>query len=153
MTFALKYHHTQKAPLFLILVVVGLAMLIAAVMTPDLPVRLILLGSGGMMFLFAMTFRQLTVSDQGDHLLIAFGPLPMFRRRIRYSDITEARQAQTTVLDGWGIHISPSGGWTWNLWGFDCVDVYLKGGRKIRVGTNDRAALESFLTQQIANRP
>ena len=36
------------------------------------------------------------------------------------------------MLDGWGIHLSPSGGWTWNLWGFDCVDVTYKKGRKLR---------------------
>ena len=46
--------------------------------------------------------------------------------------------------------MSPSGGWTWNLWGFDCVDVYLTRGRKLRIGTDDPIALAAFLQQLTA---
>ena len=61
--------------------------------------------------------------------------------------------AKSSILDGWGIHMSPSGGWTWNLWGFDCVDVWFEREgktRKIRIGTNDPSGLHAFLTKQIS---
>ncbi|MBP89727.1 MAG: hypothetical protein CMJ64_23980 [Planctomycetaceae bacterium] len=56
-------------------------------------------------------------------------------------------------MDGWGIHLSPSGGWTWNLWGFACVDVWYRKGtkvKKVRIGTDDPVGLEAFLKEQIS---
>lgn len=101
------------------------------------------------MAILALAFRQLTVRDGGDVLLVYFGPLSLFRRRVPYADIERVEQARSSWLDGWGIHMSPSGGWTWNLWGFDCVDVYLTRGRKLRLGTDEPLELETFLKQQI----
>jgi hypothetical protein len=98
-------------------------MLATAWITPDRPAQVILIVSGAAMFLLAVSFRELTVEDEGDSLLIQFGPLPLFRLRVPYAEIDEVQQGRTTILDGWGIHLSPSGGWTWNLWGFDCVDL------------------------------
>jgi hypothetical protein len=127
-------------------------MLATAWITPDRPAQVILIVSGAAMFLLAASFRQLSVEDEGDSLLIQFGPLPLFRRRVPYAEIDKVQQGRTTILDGWGIHLSPSGGWTWNLWGFDCVDVFLTRKRKVRIGTDDPKGLEDFLLHQIAHR-
>lgn len=145
----MQYDHTRKAPLYLILLGVGIGILIGAWLTPIPFVQVILGCGGGLMFLLAASFRQLTVRDEGDHLLIQFGPFPLFRRRIRYSEIERVERSRTTVLDGWGIHLSPSGGWTWNLWGFDCVDVSLSRGRKVKIGTDDPEGLEAFLRERV----
>jgi len=145
----MQYDHTQSAQLYLLLVVVGIGMLIGAWLTPAETMQIILASSGAVMFVLAVSFRQLRVSDELDRLLISFGPLPLFRRRIRYTDIASVEQSRTTFFDGWGIHLSPSGGWTWNLWGFDCVDVYFKKGRRLRIGTNDPEGLEAFLKQRL----
>lgn len=150
----MQYDHTQNAPLHLLLVGVGIAMLIGGWLTPELVVQIILFCTGLLMFLLALCFRQLTVSDEGDGLLISFGPLPLFRRRIVYSDIEIVERGRTTILDGWGIHLSLSGGWTWNLWGFDCVDVWYKKGskvKKVRIGTDDSVGLEAFLKERITS--
>jgi len=96
-----------------------------------------------------LPFANLTIRDDGDVLLVRFGPLPLFWRRVRYTEIERAEKARSTWLDGWGIHLSPSGGWTWNLWGFDCVDVYLTRGRKLRLGTDKPTELACVLQQQI----
>jgi hypothetical protein len=151
----MQYDHTQTAPLHLLLVGVGIAMLIGGWLTPELVVQIILFTSSGLMLLAACCFRHLTVSDESDWLLISFGPLPLFRRRIMYSDIETVEQGRTTILDGWGIHLSPSGGWTWNLWGFGCVDVWYKKGskvKKVRIGTDDSVGLEAFLKERSSKR-
>ena len=144
----MQYDHTQTAPLYLLLVVVGIGMVVAAWLAPQQTMQIILASSGGLMLLLALCFRQLTVSDEYDRLLISFGPLPLFRKRILYCNIESVERSRTTVFDGWGIHLSPGGGWTWNLWGFDCVDVYFKKGRRLRIGTDDPVGLESFLKQR-----
>ena len=148
----MQYDHTQTAPLYLILVAVGIAMFIGAWLVPEQLVQIILLSSSGSMFFLAQCFGKLTVSDENDRLSICFGPLPLFRRRILYADIDSVERTRSKILDGWGIHLSPSGGWTWNLWGFDCVDVYFKQGRKLRIGTDDPEGLESFLKQRVSQQ-
>ena len=71
------------------------------------------------------SMQHLTVCDEGDRLAISFGPLPLFRKRIRYDDIIGVEiRAHDALLDRWGIqrvplgvrwayHWSPWGGWLW----------------------------------------
>jgi len=148
---SMQSEHTQKAPLYLLLAGIASSMLFAAWLIPEPVGQFSLAIAGGLMATLALAFRQLTIRDDGDVLLVCFGPLPLFWRRVRYAEIERAEQARSSWLDGWGIHVSPSGGWTWNLWGFDCVDVYLTRGRKLRVGTNDPVELEAFLRRQITS--
>ena len=149
----MRYEHTQNAPLYLILVAVGVGMFMAAGLVPEPVGQSIFAICGAMMFLLACCFHHLTISDEGDQLLIHFGPIPLFRRRVTYSEIEKVQQARSTIWDGWGIHLSPGGGWTWNLWGFDCVDVWhRKGGRlkKVRIGTDDPVGLQAFLIERLS---
>lgn len=145
----MRYKHTQRAPLSLILSCIGMAMLIGARQVPNPEINFFLFLIASLIFLLALSFGKLTVRDKQDHLLVRFGPLPLFRRRIAYAEIQDVERARTSILDGWGIHLSPSGGWTWNLWGFDCVDVHFKKGRKVRIGTDDPKRLEAFLKDRI----
>ena len=101
------------------------------------------------MSLLAFYFRQLTVKDDTDRLLICDGSVPFFRR-FRYTDIRSFEPGRTTILDGWGIPRKPRGSWTWNLWGFDCVDIDLKNGCRIRLGTDDVEDLADFLTLRLS---
>jgi len=96
----MDYHRTQQAPLYLILVAVGVGMLAGAWLTPIQAVQIVVLFSGGLMLVLAATFRQLTVRDEANHLLIQFGPLPLFRRRVPYSDMERAERGRTSILDG-----------------------------------------------------
>jgi hypothetical protein len=94
--------------------------------------------------LCGLMFGSLTIRDEGQWLALRFGLLPVFRKRIRYADITDVEVGRISILDGWGIHYFPGRGWTYNIWGVDCVKVKL--GRKIiRVGTDDAEELARFL--------
>ncbi|MFQ5732011.1 MAG: hypothetical protein ACE5KM_08655 [Planctomycetaceae bacterium] len=149
----MQYQHTQRAPLYLILSAAGIAMLAGGLLTPQPLVQILLPIGGGLMLLVALMFKTLTVSDEGRQLLLRFGPVPLFRKAIPYAEIDTAVRGRTTIFDGWGIHISPGGGWTWNLWGFDCVDVTLKNGRRTRIGTDDPEGLAAFLTERMSEIP
>jgi hypothetical protein len=150
------YDHTQSAPTYLLLLVIGIGTLAGAVFIHVNVAQAAMYCSGALMLLLASCFRDLTVSDEGTELLIAFGPLPLFKRRLQYSEFEKVEQARSTIMDGWGIHMSPSGGWVWNLWGYDCVDVWYREGRKIRIGTDDAVALATFLETKVipaGNKP
>lgn len=107
-------------------------------------------GGGGLLIaLLARAFHHLTVENQGKVLAIRFGPVPLFRRTVRYADVESVEVGRTLFLDGWGIHYSIRGGWVWNLWGRDCVVVHFKNGGKLRIGTDDAENLVDFLEKKI----
>lgn len=143
------YSHTQKGPLCLILYGTALAIMILTWLDGDTPGVFIGGGVALVIAFLAPAFHHLTVEDQGEVLAIRYGPIPLFRRTLRYADIEKVEVGRTTVLDGWGIHLSIRGGWVWNLWGRDCVVVHLKKG-VLRIGTDDAANLARFLDGKIS---
>ena len=103
------------------------------------------------MLVLAASFHHLTVEDEVDRLSISFGPIQLFHRSIRYEDIVSVELGRTTILDGWGIHMSPRGGCVWNLWGRDCVVLRLRKGT-LRVGSDDAVQLVDFLNARLTDR-
>ncbi len=145
----MTYSHTQKAPLCLLLCGIALTCLVLACATVERPAIYIAGGVALLLTLLAPAFHHLTVIDQGDQFAIRFGPVPLFRRTVRYDDIERVEIGRTLILDGWGIHASIRGGMVWNLWGRDCVVVHLKHG-VLRIGTDDAENLARFLNQRIS---
>ena len=143
----MRYAHTQRGRFTWILLGIGVVELsVAFVVKPAGPQ--LLLGASGLLFLFlSQCFANLTVRDDGERMLIAFGPLRFVRRGIRYDDVVSFRRARSRIIDGWGIHWSPTHGWIWNIDGRDCVEVLLRGGR-FRVGTDDPGGLVKHLSER-----
>lgn len=146
------YHHTQRGPLYLITLAVAIvvfAMAWTGWNEPTLVVGLLILA--GIFVLTSLMFKHLTVSDEGEHLAVRFGPLPVFRRRIPYADISSVQADRTSWIDGWGIHWVPGRGYTYNLWGFSCVKLEVRG-RVIRIGSDDVKNLVTFIQAKINER-
>lgn len=144
------YSHTQKAPLCFIVYGTAIALCVGAWIARDQSPIAVVLGVVAVLSLFlAASFHHLTVEDQGDVLVIRFGPVPLFRRIVRYADIMKAEVGRTLILEGWGIHYSIRGGWVWNLWGRDCVVVHFRNSGVLRLGTDDAENLARFLETKI----
>ncbi|QDV52621.1 hypothetical protein [Gimesia fumaroli] len=147
------YYHTQRGPLCLFIYAAAGLLYLAAWFTRNEPPRpylcLYFFGIGLLLSVVATGFHHLTVADEIDRLRIRFGPLPLFQRSVLYEDIQSAEVGRTTILDGWGIHLSFRGGWVWNLWGRDCVVLKLRKGT-LRVGTDDAENLAAFVKSRIS---
>jgi len=144
-----QYRHTQRAPLCLLLYVLAAVFLVLGlVMNNEPPIPWLFPPIGLLMFILAASFHHLTVEDQIDHLSISFGPIPLFRTTIKYVDVISAEIGRTTILDGWGIHMSLRGGWVWNLWGRDCVVLQLRKGI-LKVGTDDAERLTRYIKTRL----
>src|SRR4051812_23487341 len=109
------YRHTQTGPWLFVLYAFALPILALAwwlSRQPEVPAFVVvLLSAGGAMMLFlGPCFHRLTVVDEGDHLALRFGWLPLWRKRIRYADVRAVEVGQTTLLEGWGVHYSLRGG-------------------------------------------
>ena len=144
----MDYDHTQTSPLFLFLVAIAIGFFVWGNQVDGQKLSITLFSIGAVWFLLGLSFRQLTCRDEGAHLRISFGPLPIFRRKLLYSRLEKVKQNRSRLLDGWGIHLCTRGGWVWNLWGFDCVDIDFTGGKKLRLGTDDPEGLADFLNSR-----
>lgn len=143
------YEHTQKGPWHLLLFAVASGCLVAGwALHMEPAAHYICLGIALLMVVVGLSFMQLTVCDEQDALAVRFGPLPLFFTRIPYDRMRTARPSRTILLDGWGIHYLPTRGTTYNIWGFDCVQIELDN-RTIRIGTDDADNLVAFLTTKM----
>ena len=143
------YSHKQTAPLCLILYGSALACITLAMMIGESAGIYIAGGVSLLIALLAPCFHHLTVVEQGELLAIRFGPIPLFRRTVRYAEIEKVEVGRTMILEGWGIHFSIRGGWVWNLWGRDCVVVHFWNGGVLRIGTDDGEKLAGFLEGKV----
>lgn len=142
------YTHTQRAPLWIILMLVGLSLVAAAWLFSAPPlVQAILAAVAAAFVLVALCFATLTIEDRGDVLRLRYGPIPLFRFRFRYDEISSVDATRSDAIDGLGIHYIPGRGWIFNLWGFDCVAITYRG-RTTRIGTDDVEGLAAFLRRK-----
>ncbi|MFY9253723.1 MAG: hypothetical protein WAO83_09725 [Fuerstiella sp.] len=140
-----SYDHTQHGPFCWLLNGIGLLLIgLAWGLRVERGIPWVFLPVGLLILLLGGGFHFLRVRDIGEQLCVAFGPIPLFRRKIAYCNMTGVETGRTTILDGWGIHMSPRGGWVWNIWGRDCVVLQLKKGI-LRIGTDDAERLTAFL--------
>ena len=105
------YHHTQRAPLCLLVYALAITLLVLGwVLQDEPPICWLFPPIGLLLLVIAASFHHLTVTDQGDRVSTSFGPFPLFRRTVRYADIEKVEVGRTLILDGWGIHMSIRGG-------------------------------------------
>ena len=143
------YEHTQKAPLHWLLYPPGLFLLVTAWLNRgQILVALLMLAVAAVLLALAFSFQRLTIRDEGSWLAIRYGPLPVFRARIAYAEISSVEPGQTSWIDGWGIHWIPGRGYTYNLWGFACARLTL-GRRTVQIGTDDVDNLVEFLKTKL----
>jgi hypothetical protein len=148
-TNTLGYSHTQKAPLCLLIYALAAVFLALGWFAQDAPpIPWLFPPIGVLMLVIAASFHHLTVEDQSDVLSVRFGPIPLFRKTVKYSDIESVEVGRTLLLDGLGIHMSIRGGRVWNLWGRDCVVVHFRNGGTLRIGTDDAESLSGYLCKK-----
>ena len=143
----MAYEHTQVGHVHRLFLSLAGALAIGALLAPGLAT----LGLAAVSVLFlclAGLMGRLRVSDGMDHVAVRFGPLPLLGTRVPYANIRSFRRARSLWIDGWGVHWVPGRGWTFNLWGFDCVELETRSGR-VRIGTDDPAGLEALLRERV----
>lgn len=144
----MHYDHTQYGYLHWLLLLPAAAVLVAVPMVHTPEARIILVSAFAATVLTAAMFTWLRVRDEGEFLVLRYGPLPAFFKRFRLADITAVEIGRSSLIDGWGIHWCPGRGWTYNLWGFRCVKLRV-GAQTVRIGTDDPEGLAAMLQSRI----
>lgn len=148
-----QYEHTQRSPLHvLLLAVAGIFAGLAVAAQQEQSARLIMLGAAALFVFLAACFAELSVCDEGERLVLRYGPLQVFGWKFCWNEIESAEAGRTSWIDGWGIHWFPGRGTTFNIWGFDCVVLHVKG-KLVRIGTDDAETLAQFIRSKIPITP
>lgn len=146
------YRHTQTSPIrFGLFLILAVSLLAGWIWRAEFAAWFSMACLAGVTALVWLTMTRMTVEDEGEALLVQFGPIPLFSTRIRYEDIETFEAKRSRVIDGWGIHYLPGRGWIWSLWGLDCVDIKRKKNT-IRIGTDDAENLVAFLQSRTSSR-
>ncbi len=154
-----KYFHTQKGNTMLIAMLIGICITgvslgVAAMFikkqAEEIPVLFTLIGIGTITLLLVCTylFHSLTVEITNNELKFWFGP-GLINKTIVLDEILSAKTIRTTIANGWGIH-SHGNGCVYNVSGFDAVEVKLKNGKELCIGTDEPDTLTAAINSAIA---
>lgn len=93
------------------------------------------------------SFGSLTVTGHPDRLEIRFG-IGWIRRSWPIREIVGAEPVRNRWFYGWGIRWLP-GAFLYNVTGLDAVELTLRGGARVRIGTPDPSGLAGFVRERI----
>jgi len=92
-------------------------------------------------------FPTLTTEVDETRVRCAFG-LGLIRREVALRDIAEAAIVRTHWFYGWGIRLIP-GGWLWRVSSLDGIELKLRSGKLLQIGTNDAAGLADAIRSRL----
>ncbi|MDJ0923321.1 MAG: hypothetical protein QNJ77_02065 [Acidimicrobiia bacterium] len=153
----MEYRHTQYGYTWFFAVIWMVLMSVIIVMLGDIDdtetVVILAITGAFLLFIGAITlwFSRLTATVGIERVAVFFGA-GWPRRRIEVHNILAIRQVRNKWYYGWGIRKIP-GGWMYNVWGLDAVELELADGKKFRIGTDEPGDLLAALTASTALRP
>lgn len=135
------YRHTQIGYLMIVILATGVVGLSASVAFGSGP-RTLVFGVA-ILGLCLLLFPTLTVVVRNSSVRFFFG-LGLIGREIAVKEILTASVVRNSWTYGWGVRLIP-GGWLWNVSGLDAVELRLRNGKLLRIGTDDPVALHSAI--------
>ncbi|ALS98677.1 hypothetical protein [Lacimicrobium alkaliphilum] len=138
----MHYQHTQPAKtlLWILLPVTG-CLAIYALTVSHLATAIVLVP----LLILAWLFSSLTIEVDDKQLRWFFGP-GFWKKSLPLEQLHSAGPVTNKWWYGLGIRLTPSG-WLYNVSGLTAVELHLKDGRKIRLGTDQPHTLVDVLQQ------
>lgn len=98
-------------------------------------------------FMVTLVFSTLSIMVNSQTIRWNFG-LGFWKKSIPLKDIIRFKIVKNKWWYGWGIRQYP-GGWLYNVSGFEALELHLKNGKNIRLGSNDPKRLKHAIEQAI----
>ena len=97
----------------------------------------------GLLTVVCFIFSSMTIEVNESELIWFFGP-GVFRKRIALEEVGDCKKVKNPIWMGFGIHAFGTG-WIYNVSGLWGVEIELKGGSLVRLGTDE----PNYLSQAI----
>ncbi len=139
----MNYKHTQIGYL-IIVVLIATALLFGGTML-YVPFHWGLLLLLIVILAILASFSSLTVMVDKESLSICFG-YGIYKKQFLLKDIVSAKRVKNHWYYGWGIRfwLWPKM-WIYNVSGFDAVELVMKDGKVVRIGSDDVGELEKAI--------
>ncbi|ASJ98002.1 MULTISPECIES: hypothetical protein [Shewanella] len=138
----MQYKNTQPGIAMLsIMGIVVLVLVFASVTKPTEPIGFAYLILG----VLSILFSSLTIKVEGGEVKWFFGP-KFWNKSIKISEIESIKKTRTKWYYGLGIRLI-STGWLYNVSGLTAVELKLKDGTTVSLGTNDPENLIKAIEQ------
>lgn len=143
------YKRTQIGYLMLAFIAIGILLVLNYFYLSDKtnPFLLIILAALAVSLLL---FSILTVEVDGEEVSVRFG-VGLIRKRFPLSEIESHSAVRNPWYYGWGLRRTPIG-WLYNVSGLEAVEITMKDGRKVRIGTDDPAGLDAAIGAALSNK-
>lgn len=154
-TTAVRYQHTQRNRLVLILLTIAalgsLAVLLRSGPAPvPMGVRLTVIAAAITMVVSGFIFSSLTVTIRDGQLSWWFGP-GAIKKTVPLSTIVAAEPTTTSLISGLGIHLTRRG-WLYNVAGRDAVLVRQTDGKEFLIGSDEPEQLARAILSGAGSR-
>jgi len=138
--YAERYRHTQPnlaggSKTTFLLVALALAGFALVVILPEFGFLTAIILLLALLAALNAVFSSLTVVITDSDLEFWFG-VGVWNKKIPLAEIAGCTIVKNSWWYGWGIRLTPHG-WLYNVAGWDAVEVLLKNGKKIRIGTDE----------------
>ena len=143
---SVRYSHTQTGTLLRFATLLPAPfVLAAAALAHDARVLIVVAPLLVIGSLVGLAFSTLTIAIDDGALRWSFGA-GVWKKRIPLEDIASATPVRNPWWYGFGIHRTPRG-WLYNVAGLDGVEISLRNGRILRLGTDEPDELAGALAQ------
>jgi hypothetical protein len=139
------YKHTQSGHLVLTILSLSLLLVIYQLVEHGPNPALIIVCL--ILVVCAVTFASLTIEIKDGFLTCSFG-VGLLRKRYRLDEIDECTVVKNPWYYGWGMRLTPHG-WLYNVSGTDAVELRLKNGASVRLGTDEPENLSQALRNSL----
>lgn len=137
------YRHTQIGWVTLGALVAGALLVIVIMLTSVIHwISVVVLA---ILLICSILFASLNIEVTGGYVSWHFGP-GFWKKRIAVSDIERVEIVQNRWYYGWGIRYTPHG-WLYNVSGLAAVELHLKNGKRIRLGSDEADLLQGAIQQ------
>lgn len=140
-----EYRHTQYAYFFWAISSILLSVYISAWERTTIGSHIVI---GAVLIVLVVLFFSLSICVSEDKLSWHFGPR-FWKKELPIADIASCEVVRNNVLMGWGIRML-SDGWMYNVSGLLAVEIRLKSGSAIRLGSDEPNYLKEAIDGAIA---
>jgi hypothetical protein len=141
------YDHRQFGWVTLGALLLALAALLPICGLPD--TKPVVVTVAALVAVSVLLFGTLRVRVDDRAISIRFG-VGLIRRRVDLAEVRAFAKVRNPWYWGWGIRRYP-GGWLYNVSGHQAIELQLRNGKRLRVGTDDPEALYAALRAQLGD--
>lgn len=146
----MSYKHRQTGYVIIAALLGAVPIVLGIILNNDRSPVYVFYSMLAILVLMTVLFATLTVEIRDGFLRISFDP-GLIKKKVPLSAIAACRSVRNPWWYGWGIHLTPRGR-LYNVSGSEAVELDLRNGRHMRIGTDEPEVLCTAILEKITKQ-